>query len=83
MSIPTSKEATIEAATTAHSEVLVFLDRSGHDGQIGAAAVLYRGSAEKKALRKHMGSKEHHTVFEAELLGISLATELIKSESHV
>ena len=59
------------------------MDRSGHDVQIGATAVLYRGGVEKKPLRKHMGSKEHHTVFEAEILGISLATEMIKAERHV
>src|SRR5882724_8698497 len=83
MSIPASKEAAIEAAATAHNKVSVFLDRSGHDGQIGATAVLYRGGVEKKPWRKHMGSKEHHMVFEAEILGISLATEMIKAERHI
>jgi len=61
---------------------LVFSDGSGHNGQIGATAVLYRGRVEKKTLRKHMGSEENHTVFEAELISISLATELIKYERH-
>jgi len=66
--IPKSKEAAIEAATTTHNEVEVFSDRSGHNSQIGAAAVLYRTRIEKRAIRKHMGSEECHTVFEAELL---------------
>ena len=56
----------MEAAATAHTKVTVFLDGSGHDGQIRAATVLYRDRAEKKAVRKHMGSEECHTVFEAE-----------------
>ena len=30
-----------------------------------------------------MGNEEHHAVFEGELLGISLAEELIKAERHV
>ena len=82
MTIPTSKEATIEAAAITQSEVMVFSKRLGQDRQIGAAAVLYRGRVEKKTLRKHMGSEENHTVFEAELISISLATELIKYERH-
>ena len=34
-------------------------------------------------LRVCLGSEEHHTVFEAELLGLSLAVKLVKSENHV
>jgi len=78
-----SKEAAIEAAATTHNEVEVFSDGSSHDGQIGAAAVLCRTVIEKRAIRKHMGSKEHHTVFKSELFRISLAAEMIVAERHV
>jgi len=38
---------------------------------------------EKGALRKHLGSEEWHMVFEAKLLGLSLAAKLIKAEAHI
>ena len=83
MSIPESKEAAIEAAPTAQSEVAVFSDGTGHDGQIGAAEVIYRGGIEKRAMRKYMDGEECHTVFESGLLGISLAAEMIIAERHI
>jgi len=70
-----SKEAAIEGAAAAHSEVMVFSDGSGKDGQIGATAVLFRDGVQCSSLRKHLKSQEHHTVFEAELLGLLLATD--------
>ena len=67
----------------AHSEVMVFSDRSGKDDQIGATAVLFRDRVECSSLRKHLRSQDHHTVFETELLGLLLAAELIKAEGHI
>ena len=46
-------------------------------------AVLYRGGAEKRMLRKFMGSEATHTVFEAELLGLSSAMEMLRDERQV
>jgi len=46
-------------------------------------AVLYRGGVEKRMLRKFMGSEETHTVFKAELLGLSLAMEMLKGKTLV
>ena len=66
-----------------HSKVTVISDGSGKDGQIGAATVLFRDRVEHSSLRKHLGSQEHHTVFETELRGLSLAAELIKAEGHM
>jgi len=66
-----------------HSEVMAFSDRSGKNGQIGAAVVLFRNGVKCRLLRKHLGGQEHHTVFEAELLGLSLAAHLIKAEGHI
>ena len=45
--------------------------------------VLFRDGVEHSSLRKHLRSQEHHTVFKAELLSLSLAAELIKAEDHV
>ena len=82
-SIPKTREVAIEVAMMNHSEITVFSDGSGCSCQIGAATVLFRDGVEQKVLTKHMGSEYHHTVFEAELLGLSLAVELIKAESCV
>jgi len=81
--IPDSREEAKLAAVANRSEVSVFLDGSGHEGSIGAAAVLYRGGEEKWSIRKFMGSEERHTVFKAELLGLSLAVEMVKGERQV
>ena len=52
--IPGSKEeAKLEVAAD-RSVVSVFSDGSGQEGGVGAAAVLYRGRAEKCMLRKFM-----------------------------
>jgi ribonuclease HI len=45
--------------------------------------VLYKDSQEKKILRKHLGPKTHHTMFEAELVGMCMGTELIRAERGV
>ena len=45
--------------------------------------VVYRHRVEQGALRKQLGSEEQHTVFEAELLSLSLAAELISKERSV
>ena len=69
--------------TSIHSEVIAYLDGSGLNGQIGAAMVLYKGKTEQGTLRKHIGSEERHTIFKAELLGLSLAAKLIKTKAHI
>ena len=45
--------------------MVAFSDCSGQGGKIWIAAVLYRDGVEGRALRKHLGSEEMHTVFEA------------------
>ena len=44
--VPASKEAALEGMTSIHSEVITYLDGSGLNGQIWAAAVLYKGNTE-------------------------------------
>jgi len=73
----------MKEAAADRSEATVFSDRSGHEGAIGTAAVLYRGSVEKKATKKFMGSEDRHMVFKAELPGMSMAVELIKNERQI
>ena len=81
--IPGSKEEEKLEAVADRSKVSVFSDGSGHEGGVGAATVFYRGREEKHVLRKFLGSKEIHTVFKAELLRLSLATEMLKGKTLV
>lgn len=56
---------------------------SDHDGGVGAAAVLYRQGIHR-TLHYHLGSSDRHTVYEAELVGITLGLELLRQErAHV
>src|SRR5882724_285558 len=82
-SIPATKEEAITEAAVDRSEVWVFLDGLGQGGEIGSASVLFRGGVEKQAVRKYMGTEEKHTIYEAELVRLSLAAELLKQEWHV
>ncbi|KAG2052020.1 ribonuclease H-like protein, partial [Suillus hirtellus] len=63
--------------------IQIFTDGSGYQGGIGAAAVLLREGQEPRALRYHLGNNEEHTVYEAELLGLTLAAHLIATERNL
>ena len=64
-------------------EVKVFSDGSCIEGKVGAAAVLFHDSQEKRVARKHLGLDCEHTVFEAEVVGLTLAAELICAEWNI
>ena len=55
------------------------MDGSDINGQVGAAAVLYKDGVEQATLHKHLGTSKQHTIFDAELvgaiLGIHMATQ--------
>ena len=51
----------------------MYSDGSGQNGQIGMGVVLYVHRVEQGSLRKQLGSKEWHTIFETKVLGPSLA----------
>lgn len=63
------------------SHIKVYTDRSGIDGQIGAAAVLYWDGIMKRRLR--LGLMKNHTVYEGEGIGLVLGLELIGEEKEV
>src|SRR5882724_7892832 len=60
-----------------------FSDGSAIDGSIGTATVLYRDSELKSKLRKQLVGEDQHMVFEAELVGLSLATKLVRVEGNI
>jgi len=53
------------------------LDGSCIEGNVGATTVLFHSGQEKRVARKHPGPDCEHTVFEAEVIGLMLAAELI------
>jgi ribonuclease HI len=63
--------------------VRVYTDGSGLGGEIGAAAVLYRGETEKGQKRYHLGTIEEHTVYEGECVGVLLGLELMKQQRNI
>jgi len=80
MDIPFSKELVVKEAEEAQEVIKIFLDGSCLEGGIGAVAVLFRGGVEKRSVRMRLGKEGEHTVFEAELMGLTLAAELLCSE---
>ena len=58
----------------------IYMDGSGIEGRIGAAAVLYIGRRNPKVLRYHLGMQNKHTVYKAEAVDLSLAMHLLNSE---
>jgi len=60
--------------------IQIFSDGSGYNGGIGAAAVLLREGQEPRTLRYHLGSDEEHTVYEGEMVGLTLAIHLLATE---
>jgi len=78
-----SKEDAIRDAEQATEEIQIFTDGSGYHGGIGAAAVLRRRGKPEKILRFHLGSDEHHTVFNGEQIGMLLGLELLRRERNV
>ena len=78
--IATSREESKEVDLEDHAALKVYTDRSGQDSKAGATAVLFKGSSVVGTLQYHLGSLEHHTTFEAKLLGILLGLWLVNWE---
>ena len=81
--ITENKEKAKEEDLADEADIKVYTDGSGYEGQIGAAAVLYRNGVLKKKRRLLLGSSKHHTVYEGEGIGMILGLELIREERQV
>ena len=75
---------TRESAAKEHHElqdkIQVYSDGSGHDGKIGAAAILFCVGAHPRTLCYYLGTDKEHTVYEAEMVGLTLAAKLLATE---
>jgi len=81
ISIPETREDSIKAEQEDPSIYKIFTDGSGHNGKVGASAVLYKKgeTQEHKSLKFHLGMLTEHTTYEAEAVGAILATWLLRS----
>lgn len=78
-----SKEMAKEEDRMDENSIKVYTDGSGYEGNIGAAAVLYRNGVIKRKRRMRLGSMKHHMVYEGEGIGMILGLELIREEREV
>ncbi|PPR08171.1 hypothetical protein CVT24_012137 [Panaeolus cyanescens] len=65
-----------EEWTRGSREWKIYSDGSAMEGKVGAAAVIYRGGEEKRAEKRRLGSARYHTVYEAKVVGLEVATRL-------
>lgn len=77
--IETSRETAVQNTDKYRDCRTVYSDGSCRDGMVGAAAIYWDSRGRKHVRRKLLGSEEEHTVYEAELVGISLALDIAKS----
>lgn len=79
--IPESKEVALEAIEGVFdkSSISVFCDGSGFEGGISASAVLYVDGVEASNWKYHLGSGAEHTVYEGEIIGLSLGLHMLQN----
>jgi len=56
---------------------MIYTDGSGYRSMVGASAVLYDDGIETDSLKYQPGTKQNHTVFKGELVGIILCMHLV------
>ena len=77
------KDESIREHNNIDTGTRVYSDGSGLNGKIGASAVLYQTRQAPKTLRYHLGSDSEHTVYEAEVVGMTLAAQLLLTKRDV
>ena len=77
-----SREESREEDLLDDSEVCVYSDSSGLNGEAGAVAILFRGGRELGTARYHLGPLLRHTTYEAEIVSVLLALQLVREEDE-
>ena len=80
LDVPKDKDASKRADQSTPEKVKVYTDGSAHSGKVGVAVIMYQSGKPKQILHYHLGSTNEHTVYEAELVGLLLGLQLIKTE---
>ena len=60
------------------ASVKIYTNGSSIDRGVGAAAALFINNTAQQSLQHYLGSEKHHTVYEAELVGLILAAALLQ-----
>ena len=83
--IEKSREDSISVEKLDTADYKIYSDGSGHDDQIGAAAILFKkGRAQPiRSLKKYLGPKTKHNTYEAEAAGALLATWILRNSPEV
>jgi ribonuclease HI len=81
--IAPSVSKAVEEEDQDRSDIRIYTDGSGLEGNVGAGAVLYRDGSRKSSLRYRLGSLTRHTVYEGELGGLILGAELLRKLRRV
>ena len=76
--ILSTKDEALQAEKEREVDMKIYSDGSGHDGHIGAAAVLIYGHREPKVARHYLGPDTEHTVYEGECVGQLLGMGLLQ-----
>jgi ribonuclease HI len=79
--VPENREDSILTEANDSSDYKIYTDGSGHSGEAGASAVIYR-KGEPRALRSlthHLGDLSKHTINDAESVGALLAAWLVRT----
>ncbi|OCH90465.1 hypothetical protein OBBRIDRAFT_834964 [Obba rivulosa] len=64
-----------------HINIKVYTDRSDHDRGVGTATILFKiGRSGYRSLKYYLGPSNLHTVYEAEIMGELLGSELLCQE---
>ncbi|KAG1890081.1 hypothetical protein F4604DRAFT_1492585, partial [Suillus subluteus] len=77
VSIATKQKDAITEEEQANECLRVYSDGSAIDGGVGGAAVLMKGKQMIRAKRFYLGSETGHTVYEAEIIGMILAVQIL------
>ena len=78
--IAINKDQAIQQHDTSHYGIKIYSDDSAHREGVAAAVVLYRPGKAPWTLAYYLGSDKHHTVYKAEVIGLTLAVQLLLSE---
>ena len=81
--IAESKDKATKGDREDKANIKIYLDSSGIDSNIGAAAVLYCNGRLKRRIRCQLGTNKTHTVPKGEGVGMILGLELIRPECNV
>jgi hypothetical protein len=76
--IATTAEEAIEDEKEDKSPIKVYVDGSGKDGKVGAAAILLQEGESPVKLHYHLGPLTKHTTFDAEAIGTLLGIHLLQ-----